>query len=246
MKAFIKTKEGTFVEAEIISTIYDRYNKISINRIKTTTQVNGFHTDHYYINEESVKKDSISRFTNKKYFNDGYYLYILNKRCKVNIYHLNDSFTATVYYWDANHAKKHYIQHSNISHIEHFIGQENGFYLVKKDETEKLKADKNDIGDSFIDAFNKRERNFLADGKKYYLSEEECKDDNKPVIIKMDETKKKKYKVHLGYYTSIDVEVTAENESEAKENAYAEIARDKYDNELLGGLEAESCEINEI
>lgn len=47
---------------------------------------------------------------------------------------------------------------------------------------------------------------------------------------------KKKYKVTFYYHTSVEVEVSAENENDALAEAYLEVGKKKYDKALIHGL----------
>lgn len=57
-----------------------------------------------------------------------------------------------------------------------------------------------------------------------------------------------KYSVTLYYHTYVEVEVEAENEEEAIENAYCEAGKSEYDNEVLHNIQADGdpdvCEID--
>ena len=60
-----------------------------------------------------------------------------------------------------------------------------------------------------------------------------------PTYIENDKKKVKKFQVTLYYHTNVTVEVFAENEQEAKTNAYIEAAY--HSQELLDGLEEDSA-----
>ena len=47
---------------------------------------------------------------------------------------------------------------------------------------------------------------------------------------------KRKYKVTFYYHTSVEVEVSAENENDALAEAYLEVGKKKYDKALIHGL----------
>ncbi len=51
----------------------------------------------------------------------------------------------------------------------------------------------------------------------------------------------KTYTVHFSYYTSIDIEVNADNEDEALELAKSEVSDEKYNQHLLDNLD-EACD----
>lgn len=51
----------------------------------------------------------------------------------------------------------------------------------------------------------------------------------------------KTYTVHFSYYTSIDIEVNADNEDEALELAKSEVSNEKYNQHLLDNLD-EACD----
>lgn len=58
--------------------------------------------------------------------------------------------------------------------------------------------------------------------------------------------KKKKFEVKLFYHTSLTLEVYAENEDEARDEAYEMAEDDKYAEGLLANLQPEGTEVHEI
>ena len=50
-----------------------------------------------------------------------------------------------------------------------------------------------------------------------------------------------KYKVTFYYHTNCTVEVEAENEQEAFDNAVYEVSLGNYEEQILGGLQEDSC-----
>ena len=50
-----------------------------------------------------------------------------------------------------------------------------------------------------------------------------------------------KFNVTLYYHTNVTVEVEAANEQEAKQMAYSQVGTDKYNQQLLDGMQEDSA-----